>query len=475
MRRIKTTLWNAVVITVLLFLIGACDREKPEPPVASTLDSLLYLPQSKLVVPIYLEVANLQQVINEKIKGTFIKKKIALNEKRDSLYLEVSRIGTIRLKWQVPNLSYTLPVRISGKITKYIAGVKLHNETPIIMDLVLHMKTEVHLDKRWNLSPTTQLIKVDWKKEPKLNVGGVKINVRKPIESVLETEKEEFLPKLDEGLAHLLPTRKIVSKLWLDIQKPIRINKNVKEVWLATRAEGITGSFIDAGKEHVAIHIMLNSRSQFRIQGQKMPTVNKRLPDFKRKVIAHDSVMIVSRGRIPFKMINSILKNELVDKELSANGFSTTIKDIEVYASADGGIAMKIKVEGDVDGLLYVTGKLHFDQTTGVLRVNDFTYDIDSENSLIHSANWLMHDSVLEMVREKLELPLGQLFEKIPSIIDQAVSKGKLGEKIDVELYDMKIGLDNFLITKNDIQVIAVAHGRAGIELQKKIFAKKKK
>lgn len=474
MPRIKTTFFEVVILGVLIILFNSCNK-KVIPPVESTLDSLLFLPPSKLVVPVTLEVAKLEQVINEKIKGKFIKKEVSLNDKRDKLYIEVTKIQRIKLAWAMPMLSYTLPVHISGKVTKYVAGVKIHNETPIQMDVILHLETEVRLDKRWNLSPKTKLKKIVWKKDPKLKVGVVYVNLRKPIETIIENEQKSFLSHMDASLKQHLPTRKIISKLWNDIQKPIRINQKIKEVWLTTRAENITGSFIDAGSHFIAMQVALSSRTHFKIDKQRKPAINKQLPDFKQKLIKHDSVTIIARGQIPFKMINELLSAELLNTPLSAKGFITTITEVVVYASAGGAIAIKLGVKGDVDGTIYIEGKPFFDPKTRIMKVIDLDYQLETESSLMWSSNWLVHESVLGVVSGKLSLELGPLFDKIPGVIDQAVSKGNLGEKIDLEIEDLQVDLDQLLVTKKDIQLIAIAHGHAGIDIQKKVFAKNKK
>jgi hypothetical protein len=109
------------------------------------------------------------------------------------------------------------------------------------------------------------------------------------------------------------------------------------------------------------------------------------------------------------------------------------------------------------------------------LKVVDFDFDIDSENSFLTSADWLLHTTVLDMIAEKLRVEVTPLAAKLPDLIMQGVEKGKTGEKIDVNVDTLAIQPKIILTTKDNLQLIVQARGRASLDLEKKIFEKKKK
>lgn len=116
---------------LMLMVFSSCERVKPEPPVGTTLDSTLVIPLSTINIPIDYEVAKLQEMVNTKIKGTFLRQWMKLNDKGDSLYIELEKRANITLTWDRRTLSYSFPLNVSAKFKKSVAGIKFKNEEPI--------------------------------------------------------------------------------------------------------------------------------------------------------------------------------------------------------------------------------------------------------------------------------------------------------------------------------------------------------
>ena len=52
---------------LILMAFSSCQRVKPKPPIATSLDSTLVIPLSTINIPINYEVAKLQEMVNAKI------------------------------------------------------------------------------------------------------------------------------------------------------------------------------------------------------------------------------------------------------------------------------------------------------------------------------------------------------------------------------------------------------------------------
>jgi len=462
----------------LLIALGiaftSCDHVKPKPPEASTLDTLLHPPLSVINLPVQYRVSALQELLNEKIKGTFVKKWMAIGDKGDSIYLEVSRRREITLRREERTLIYAIPLRISGLAKAKVIGIKVKNETPVEAEIDLHLATSLHLDPMWNLIPETRIEKITWVKEPSIKVAFTKVNLRKPIENILNSKETQIVEKADSVIQHMLKTRQVVQKLWMDIQKPIRINKKGVQVWLKAHAENLSGHLEETESDLISLNFELTTHTSIIYEGDSVPPSNPTLPNFKRSTSAGDSLNIYVHTLLRFEIINKFLNEELHDKPLAAKGFTTTIKHLNIYGTPTG-IAIEIKVKGDVDGNLYVRGTPVYDTLDHTLKVVDFDFDIDSENSFVNSADWLLHTTVLDLIAEKLRVQVVPLAALLPNLIMSAVEKGKTGEKIDVIVDTLAVHPKAIVTTKDNIQLIVHASGRAKLGLEKKIFEKKKK
>jgi hypothetical protein len=471
--KMRTCIFLSLAL-VIIFLSVSCDRVKPKSPVATDLDTLLPLPQSTLVIPIHYEVSELEETINSKVQGTFIREWAKVNDKGDSLYIEITKRKKILLSWKGTTLNYSLPIKVSVKFIKSVAGIKVKNNRPIEMELVLYLATKLGFDNKWNLAPKSKLNEIHWVKDPKLNLGVVKINLRKFVINAIQKNEGTLIPKLDETLSKLLKTRKTIEKIWNDIQKPIRVNKKETEVWLKAYAEEMTAKLTDNDPGAVTLDVELKAWLQLIVDGQSIPASNETLPDYRKKESTEDSIKIFVLARIPYKKVNTILNKELAGKKLTAQGYSTTLKKIRIYGT-DEDLAVDLKVAGDVSGRIYARGKLHYDTLTSILSTQDFHFDIDSENVLVNSADWLLHDNAIGIIAERLQLDVKPYEEILPRLIMQGIEKGKTGDKIDLNISNLSIVPIQHIYTKRDIQFIFKAIGRADIGLEKKVFAKKAK
>lgn len=464
-----------LVTTVYIFVaLISCKQVKPTPPEASTLDTLLQPPLSVIHLPVQYRVSALEQMLNDKIKGTFVKKWLAINDNGDSAYFEVSRQREIKLRREDRTLFYVIPVKIMGKFKAKVAGIKVKNSTPVEADINLHMATKLHLDQQWNLVPETHIEKIDWIKEPSIKVAFTKVNLRKPIEKVLHEKESQIITKADSSVQALMNTRKVVQKLWMDIQKPIRINKKGVQVWIKAHAQDLSGHIEETEADLISLNFELKTFTYIIYEGDSIPPSNPTLPDFKLNSIENDSLNIYVHSLVRFDLINKILNDGLREKELSAKGFSTTIKNINVYGTPTG-IAIEIMIRGDVDGQLYVKGTPAYDTISNTFSIRDFDFDINSENSFLSYADWLLHTTVIDMINEKLQLDTEPLAGKLPAVIMKGIEKGKTGEKVDIHINTLAVTPLTIITTKDNIQLIVRARGRATLELEQKIFEKKQK
>ncbi len=437
------------------------------------LEQSLSLPSSTIVMPIEYSVDSLTKIINTKVTGTFLKKWIVLNTKNDSLYIELTKTGAIKTRWDKTTLHYTFPVKVSGKFIKRMAGIKFKNTQPVDMSLILHLQSVVKIGNDWDLQTTSTLKKIEWIKDPSLKIAMFQINLRKKTEEAITKNQDELIAKMDETLGSLLNTKKVIAKIWTDIQKPIRINKHGEEVWLKPYANDLRAKLIQRNGM-LTLLAELEADVHTVVSGDSFPASNTRLPKFKAKRSDNDSLQIFLLATLPFKKINEILNAELRGKKIEASGYSSTLKRIWAYGT-DNGIALRLELKGDASGKIYARGKPEYNPETHQFIITDFGYDLDTENALVNSANWLLRENTLSLIQDKLSVDALPYIEQLPGIIENAIDGSKTGEKIDLNIEALHVKPKEILITKDHIQILIVGYGKASINLQNEAFAKKKR
>lgn len=453
--------------------IFGCERVKPIPPKPTALDSALQVPLSSLMIPIRYHVDSLEEIINNKITGTFVKQWIEVNENHDSLYLELTKKDKIKIRWINNSLHYSFPLHLEGKFIKRVGkNITLKNEVPVALEVVLDMATYLSFANDWSLNSSTKLKKVNWKKEPVLKIAFININLRKRLDKFLDENTSLITNIVDREIGKVIDTRAILQRLWLNIQKPIIINNVKQVVWLKHSAEDLAVNLLQDGK-YLGLDVRLLTNVRVGADSSDMPLTNKILPAYQHLSDSEDSIEIFLLASTSFETINRILNEELKGKVISSNGYSTTIKRVESYA-IDDGLAVKLDVRGDADGSIYMRGRPSYDTVNATLSIKDFDFDVDSENALLQSADWLLHEDALRFVEEEFSLNLTPILSALPDVIKNATEKGKSADKLELFLTSLDVQPQQLLLTKNNVQLLLKAKGKAVIGLQKEVFAKRK-
>jgi len=467
-------LFHLLLFSVAIVSLFSCGGSESKAPAPTTRDTLLSPPISTIVVPVHYTMQELDELVNSKMHGTFIKKWMLLDQRGDSLYVELSRRKDIHITRSGKTLYYALPISIKGLYVAKLAGVKIKNSQPIEAQLTLYLATHLGLDPKWNFDTHTDLLRIEWERDPQLKLGFVNVNLKKPIEKILTEKESNITNKADEALSKLINARKIVSKLWLDLQKPILINKPNTKVWLKAYGTGLKGVLLDNDPNLISLQLELKAYVRTILEGETIPESNKELPDFKRKTLENDSLLIFIHTIVPFDQLSKILTQQLSKVPLEASGFSTSIRKVRVYGT-DNGIVVELKTKGDVDGTFYAEGVPVFDPETKAISVKDLHFTVSSENVLLNSADWFLHSTVMDALKSKLVFNTSTLVNKLPSLISKGIEKGKSGGKMNVTVEQLDVSPYIILTTKSDLQLILKASGKADIQLEKKVFEKKKK
>ncbi len=462
---------------LVLVLITSCSKVKtsalaPEP---IQLDSTLVVPVSELNVPIYFPVQELENMANEKLANKIIEAHLSINQKEDSLHLSVSRFQPIELEYDGDHgITYKLPIQIDGMVDARIVGIKVRNKEPIRARVIITLFSDLYLDDNWILAPQTELKRITWVEEPKIKIAGLNFYLKKPIENALMSNKDKIVDKLDESAKNIIKIRQAIEKLWVDIQKPIRINKKIMRVWLKAEATDIDGRLAAKAEDTLMIQAKITARLYTVLDSVSAMKPVGPLPKLKRKVGEEPGIEAYGLVTLPFVAINKVLSQATDTMRFNFQNHSVKIHSTEMYGVKDG-IALRVSLQGDVKADVFLKGALGFDSAGQKLVIENFGFDINSEQTLVSAASWLVHDEIIERIQPYLSISLENAFDILPALINKGIEKGKIGSKINIHFSEWDLAIHQHLITTGNIQIIAAIKGKANVELQKGLFNKKKK
>ncbi|MEM6299729.1 MAG: DUF4403 family protein [Bacteroidota bacterium] len=444
-------------ILLLLVLLAACGTKKAEKPLLIAPTAKLEAKQSYLSAPLVIPMDELADKINEKITGVIYKDD---SYEGDKLKMTVTKVSPFVLSMSGNRLYHSVTLNIKASYKAKVIGVKSTD-----MTAKLHFVSKVVLDEKWHLVTKTKSKKIEWIKKPKVKLGFLKISLGGLVDRAIRKKQPELEEKIDAAIYKHVDLKKMVGKVWENLQKPITINKKVENVALKVDPRTLEVGKISGTAEYLKIDLGMSLflRTLIGEDSKSFPsrplpplTLNKRLrKDFDLSLFS----------LLPYERVNEILSRQLVGEYLESDGYRVEVKDAEIYPS-DTNLVVALTIKGDAEGTFYLRGTPKYHPQDTSLRIANFDFDLETEEILLSSANWLLGDTFKEEIQELLHLPLHDKLEDIPELIKRGIANSKISQKVDFSLQEMQVIPQDLILSKEGIEVMVNAKGRIAVRLK---------
>ncbi len=438
----------------------ACRKIDPEPPAKTVQRGEIQNKISDINLPLVYQVSDLEELVNEKIKGVIYKDERFDNNNKDKVKLNVRRSGKIFVAVMGHDVFYNVPLSVKTEFKKGILPV-------VKTDFTLRVKflSRFTLNKEWKLKSRTSFLALDWIKKPKINIAVASIGITGIVEKAIRSRISHLTAIIDRYVPERLDVKKEIAKVWTGIQRPILINSREKKVWLKIDPQSISaGKF--TGKNRT-IYLKLRIYSYLRTLTGTDPEyeINEELPPLQEETDGVEGFNIFVLAKIKYDDLNDVLEKNLKGREFKIKGRTVKVREAKVYGS-EGFLILQIDMEGTAKGKVYFRGRPRYDTAAEAFTVDDFDFDLKTKTILVKAANWLLHGDIQEQIHEKLWFPMENSIKTLPSLIHRAIEGGKLGEKITLSFEELDVRPETILVSFGDIQALIAARGKAMLQLE---------
>ncbi|NET29612.1 DUF4403 family protein [Okeania sp. SIO1I7] len=424
--------------------------------------------ESILNLPVKIPLTNIQKALNlnisKKFSGTEADPTDLLSN--DTLTYEINRkdlsIGT-----QNNLITFSVPIsgtaRIKGKVnlgfTKIPVSARTNIAGTIFGDLSLG------IDNEWNIQPnlnvSTNLTKAD---VPIKNVGTISIRsiLKKQVDKAINKEK----PKLIAELVEKLNLKTEVTKQWNNLHLSERVNQD-PSIWIKTEPQSVSFKEFDLSDgENVQSGIAIKMFVDTCIC-KEAPVVNfKPLPNLIIQDQIIDKFLINLPVQVSVDELNNTLQSEVRGKSLSVDeNLKVIVNEINLSPLGEK-ILVKVDFKTDkgsllqgAKGILYLWGKIFYDQESNNLKVVELDYDVDTKNALLSTADSLLKPVLLQQIEERLSFPLDKELNRAKDEANKYIQQIKLPPEIDANIEVKKIEVEKVVVTNNDIFLVLLADG----------------
>lgn len=443
--------------TIGLFLfiaafVGAvsCNRVRSSPPTTQTFEPAIADPVSFVAADITFNISDLERKINQALKPVLVREEAFEGRKGEAWRIRVERTGPVRIKYANRRVSFSAPLQVwySNPI-----GLRKDKKSRPLCALAVSFVSPLSVGTNWRLNTRVSLENYHWIQQPTVRVLGVKVNVRNLAENLLNKRRADIETVIDKAVHDELRLDKQVSKIWTDMQKPLRISKQPQQIWLIPRPFSVAVAPVSGNTKQITLPVQIAFRVDTRIG--EMPVVEhlEKLPRLLRRDKVPDASRLEVLIRVPYADMNQILAQTLNRQKLDLAGGRVKIRKATIYGGGRS-LILKADVGGTVNGTLYFRGQPAYDTLDNTLRIKDMDFDVVTKERFFATADWLLHDNLRDTLQSVLVVPLKYEVESLPQKIETAFARGKVGEKTALDVDRFRLVPQKIVIRPENIEIL---------------------
>jgi hypothetical protein len=424
-----------------------------------------YKPElSSLSIPVEIELAQINKLVNNSLKGLLYEDNSLENNGGDNLMLKVYKQEDISITALGDMIMYRVPLKIwlkgGFKIEKFGVPISHYEETEFA--IALNFATKVALNANFGINTQTSIKSYDWIQKPTLKWGPFEIPLNQVVDILIKTQQDKLTPIIDQQAQSAVNLKKYVDDAWKTIQKPIEVSKEYKTNLKITPSEiFMTQLNGQSGKLNSTIGIKAFTEV---VVGENPAATNVPLPNLKIVKAAGNAFSIVMAADLTYSAAKELAKSSLLNKTFTFNDGkkSITIVDFDLYPSNDK-IVVKVDLVGSLKGTVYLSGVPKYDPATTSIYLDQLDYDISTKNVLAKSANWMAHDKFVKIMAPYFKYSLESQLKTAKEQLQKALTNNRVSPNVVLNGKLVDLTPREIYITDKSLKTIVDVKGTIGV------------
>ena len=406
---------------------------------------------SMLNVPIEASTDDLARVLNQTVRKELYKG----STKTRGVSADVVRNGAIVVGAADNYLFITMPISLTLSYGMFQTAA---------IPLKLKFKAKADVTPDWRLHTEIYYLGLSDLLAEEVGIGPLSFKPRSIVEGITQPLQKMVSDLVAQKINDLFPLKTQVAKVWNTAQKPVLLDKSYS-AWLRLTPREVMLSPLYAQNNRVRLVVGISTFAELVVGPEPAPRPPLPLPNLKLVNSFDKTFRIALNADLYYKDLRAIAANLLLNKRFDSDGKSIVIKDIDLYGNGDK-IVVKLQTEGSLDGVFYLTAKPAFDPKTGIFSVQDVDFDLQTQNLLHQSAAWLLHGSIKDMIKEKLNMNLTEQLEKSRQMAGKALARVQLVEHLILRGDIKNMKFSDMIVQKDKISIQVFTEGESAILFQ---------
>ena len=454
------------------------------PPVEPT------APVSYVAVPVTISTAYLAQELSRRLSdqvgedGIFFRQHARTPIPGARITFGVSRSGPVSVRVVDRKVAYRVPLALNSAAVDWYGctqpfGCKSgHGEFG--GSGVIAGETAIRVAEDWTLVSRTRF-RFSWLETPWVHLRTTVDHGRTPLHPLVDLLVRAKIRRLLATYAKRVDSalegfdlRRYLEPAWRRIHSPQKVASD-PPIWLSVDGVGAGVGPLQGDNDNVLLTPMLAAR--LRAHVGKQPAGSDAAPPLPRNsgLPGRDHSEIQLPIVIEYAYLNTLLKDRVTGRTFEfKNGAKVTIKGVELFAA---GNRVVVRVEFDADkipsrlmpsasGTVYFSGRPAYDKATRHLTVQDFDFDVQTQEYLHKAAAWLLQDTLVERVRQKLVFDVSKKVDPILAKFEESFSTYALAKGITLTTRIQEITMEGDpVVSAESLTIVTIGRGSTHIHI----------
>lgn len=421
---------------------------------------------SALNIPVEIPLGAIEEILDQRIGVRLIEKQNINTDKIIIEKLEVYRTKKVKLFTENNSLKWKIPlfVKVTASGNKSLLKLGAFQNKTIEFELDLTLLSDLNISKNYEVTSQTQLQNYEWKTEPYVHFGKIKISIAKQLSNQLEQHKAELLKKLDDLINEKLNLKKLISGIWENIQKQHSLDKNKGWFWFKMVPTEIFLGQIKMTNKSIFLPVLLHFKAQINMSNSQL---NHSILPLEKLNFTHKTqsdFTIYPKISIPYIEANKFLKEQLKFKSFKVHGHQFHVKNIELIPQPER-LKVRVFVVGAAEAKVSFSGVPVYDEQHKALFIKDFKYELIEGDVFAAAADYFFGQDFKKLIETALYFPIGSKLATMPTILEYALNKPEKVEQRFISINKLHVKLNQPEIYEHDISLTAVCTGNVNLKI----------
>lgn len=420
-------------------------------------------------IPLEIETAYLQKMVNEQLKGLLYKCDTMTVGTFENVKVRVWKKDDIRLDLKEDELFYQIPLKIvlTFSFTVGALGFSHTEYQEVEAGVTLNLRSRLFLKNDWRLATMTRPEDYSWTSNPIVKVRFITIPVKPVADYLISKQFDSIGEKIDKAVSGSLSIKSMIKPLWEKIQEPIpiSISQTPRPIWLQLSPTNVYMTQPE-GRDGV-IHGSFGIRTLAETYiGEKPDSAEfTNLPDFAIPGKIDSTFIVNLYSELSFEQATLMSREHLLGKTFEHENKEVVVQDVQVMG-LDGIVVVQLDLTGSFRGRIFVIGRMVYDKENSTLYIEDMDFDLTTKNSIHSTADWLLHGIIVSKIQPLLKFPLKDKMLEAQVMVQQMLSHKEVfpGVFLDGRIDSLSFG--GIQLTKDSFRTAILAEGVLSIKMK---------